>query len=113
MGHRYLSTARSGFSAGRKKLPGRGGADLPELGSAGGGAVTLYSLGEFHKFQGAGQDFLYLVPSGGIVALEGITSEILQTLEQVPLSRDELVTRLCSDGHPSSEVEECIDELHA
>jgi hypothetical protein len=44
--------------------------------------VTLYSLGEFHKFQGAGQDFLYLVPSGGIVALEGITLEILQTLER-------------------------------
>ena len=75
--------------------------------------MTLYSLGEFHRFQGAGQDFLYLVPSGGIVALEGITSEILQTLEQVPLSREELVTRLCSDGHPSSEIEECIDELHA
>ena len=75
--------------------------------------MTLYSLGEFHKFQGAGQDFLYLVPSGGIVALEGITSEILQTLEQVPLSREELVNRLCSDDHPSSEIEECIDELRS
>jgi uncharacterized protein len=72
--------------------------------------VTL-SLGEFHKFQGAGQDFLYLVPSGGIVALEGITSEILRKLEQMPLSREALVSGLCSDGHTPGEVEECINEL--
>ena len=74
--------------------------------------MSLYSAGEFHRFQGGGQEFLYLVPSGGIVALEGITSEILQTLEQAPLSRENLVSRLCSDGHSSHEIEECIDELH-
>jgi uncharacterized protein len=73
--------------------------------------VTMYSLGEFHRFEGAGQEFLYLVPSGGIVALDGMTSEILQQLEKTPLSVEDLIGRLSSDGYSSSEVEECIDEL--
>jgi len=73
--------------------------------------VTMYSLGEFHRFAGAGQEFLYLVPSGGIVALDGMTSEILQQLEQAPLSGEDLIGRLSSDGYSSSEVEECIHEL--
>ena len=71
----------------------------------------MYSLGEFHKFHGGGQDFLYLVPSGGIVALDGVTSEILEQLDQRPLSREDLIGRLCSDGRSSNDVEECIDEL--
>jgi uncharacterized protein len=74
--------------------------------------VTMYSLGEFHKFEAAGHEFLYLVPSGGIVALEGITSEILQRLDKMPYSREELVSGLCGEGHALSEVEECLDELH-
>jgi uncharacterized protein len=71
----------------------------------------MYSLGEFHRFHGGGQDFLYLVPSGAIVALDGVTSEILEQLDQAPLSREDLIGRLCSDGRSSSDVEECIDEL--
>src|SRR5271154_586097 len=71
----------------------------------------MYSLGEFHRFEGAGQEFLYLVPSGGIVALDGMTSEILQQLEQTPLSSEDLIGRLSSDGYSSSEVEDCIHEL--
>jgi uncharacterized protein len=73
--------------------------------------VTTYSLGEFHRFQGAGQDFLYLVPSGGIVALDGMTTEILQRLDRMPLSREDLVSGLCRDGYASGDVEECLDEL--
>jgi uncharacterized protein len=72
----------------------------------------MYSLGEFHRFEGAGQEFLYLVPSGGIVALDGMTSEILQHLEQAPLSSEDLIGRLSSDGYSSSEVAECIHELY-
>jgi uncharacterized protein len=53
----------------------------------------MYSPGEFHRFEGGGQEFLYLVPSGGIVALDEMTSEILQQLESKPLSCEELVQR--------------------
>jgi uncharacterized protein len=72
---------------------------------------VTYSLGEFHRFQGAGQEFLYLVPSGGIVALDRMTTEILDRLDRTPLSREDLVAGLCSDGYASNEVEDCIDEL--
>jgi len=40
-----------------------------------------------------------------------MTSEILQQLEKTPLSGEDLIGRLSSDGYSSSEVEECIHEL--
>jgi uncharacterized protein len=64
--------------------------------------VTMYSLGEFHRFQGAGQEFLYLVPSGGIVAVDGMTSDILQRLEHTPLSHEDLVAGLCGEVTPQA-----------
>jgi uncharacterized protein len=73
--------------------------------------VSSFSLGEFHKFEAAGQEFLYLVPSGGIVALEGISSEILQKLERTPYTREDLISGLCGEGHSLHDVAECIDEL--
>src|ERR1700744_242102 len=111
MGHGNLPAAGSNDAAGGKKLPCRDRAYLPELGSTGGGAVTKYSLGEFHKFEAAGQEFLYLVPSGGIVALEGITSEILHKLDKMPYSREELISGLSDEGHAPSEVEECLNDV--
>jgi uncharacterized protein len=74
--------------------------------------VSTFSLGEFHRFEAAGQEFLYLVPSGGIVALEGISSEILQKLETTPYTREELISGLSGEGRSSREVAECIEELH-
>ncbi len=71
----------------------------------------MYSLGEFHRFQGAGQEFLYLVPSGGIVALDGMTADILERLDKAPLSQEDLVGSLCSGGYDAGEVEECLNEL--
>ncbi len=73
--------------------------------------MSKYSLGEFHKFEAAGQEFLYLVPSGGIVALEGITSEILHKLDTMPYTREELISGLSGEGHDPGEVEECLNEL--
>lgn len=74
--------------------------------------MSTFSLGEFHRFEAAGQEFLYLVPSGGIVALEGISSEILQKLETTPYTREELISGLSGEGRSSREVAECIEELH-
>ncbi|MHB1021214.1 MAG: quinohemoprotein amine dehydrogenase maturation protein [Acidobacteriaceae bacterium] len=72
-----------------------------------------YSLGEFHCFQGSDMEFAYLVPSGGIVALDGISSAILVKLENMPLSHDALVTELADDGFTPADVEECLQELVA
>jgi uncharacterized protein len=71
-----------------------------------------YHVGEVHRFTGAGANFAYLVPSGGIVALDGISTAILDKLEKTPLSHEELVTQLEADGHAATAVVECIEELH-
>jgi uncharacterized protein len=72
--------------------------------------MTL-QLSEVHKFRGAEADFAYLVPSGGIVALDGISSAILDRLERTPLSRESLISELVAEGHQRHEIEESIDEL--
>ena len=41
--------------------------------------MTTYALSEGHKFRGPSSDFLYLVPSGGIFALDPLSSAILCT----------------------------------
>jgi len=43
---------------------------------------------EFHLFQAAGRDFLYLVPSAAVFALDEITSAVLRAVSESPLSED-------------------------
>jgi uncharacterized protein len=70
-----------------------------------------YHLGEMHRFEGADVQFAYLVPSGGIVALDGISSAILEKLEKTPLTHEALVAELAEDGHTPAQVAECLEEL--
>jgi uncharacterized protein len=72
--------------------------------------MTL-SVAEIHKFRGKDVEFAYLVPSGGIVALDGISSAILNRLEHTSLSRESLISELSADGHSLADIEECIEEL--
>ena len=71
-----------------------------------------YQLGELHRFTGADTEFAYLVSSGGIVALDGVSVAILDRLEESALSREELVAQMEADGHAVETVIECIAELH-
>jgi uncharacterized protein len=68
-------------------------------------------LSEVHTFRGSTMDFAYLVPSGGIVALDEISVAVLKRLEQSSLSREALIDELVASGHPALEAEETIDEL--
>ena len=73
----------------------------------------MYSLrASFTGSKARGRIFSISFPAGAFSRWTGMTSEILQTLEQTPLSREDLVDALCSDGYSASEAEECIDELH-
>src|SRR5256885_2358591 len=47
------------------------------LRTAGGRQMITLAPREFHLFQAAGRDFLYLVPSAAIFALDDITSAVL------------------------------------
>ncbi len=73
---------------------------------------SIYRLGEFHSFDAAGTRFLYLVPSGGIFALDEIAAAMIERLEQGEASRDRLLADLTARGFPSVEASEAIDEMH-
>jgi len=74
--------------------------------------MDTYRRGEFHTFQGGGTDYLYLVPSAAIFALDARAKAVINLLEKRECSREEIIKELSSAGHPAREVEDTIDELH-
>jgi uncharacterized protein len=74
-------------------------------------ADSAYSLAELHAFQAAGQDFVYLVPSGGIFALEAAARDIFELLKERELSESELIAALMARGHTHADSLEAIAEL--
>jgi uncharacterized protein len=74
--------------------------------------MSKYYRGEFHAFSGGGVDYLYLVPSAAIFALDDLSKAAIDLLEGRELTREQIVEELASRGYPAREVEETIDELH-
>jgi uncharacterized protein len=68
----------------------------------------LYRIGDIHGFEAAGQRFVYLVPSGGIVDLNPVATAVLDRIAESPISREELVATLPFAG---PDINEAIDEL--
>lgn len=74
--------------------------------------MTAYSLGECHRFCGETSEFLYLVPSGGIFALDRVSAAVLEALTAGPLGREPLIERVSQKtGCGPAEAAGCIDEL--
>lgn len=74
--------------------------------------MTAYTLCEAHRFRGEMKEFVYLVPSGGIFALDRVSSAILDTLTTAALGREELIGRVSQEAEcPPAEVGACIHEL--
>lgn len=68
------------------------------------------ALREFHAFEAAGQRFLYLVPSAGVVRLDAASDAVLRELEGGPSTPAEVAARL--DGRvPAPEVRSALAEL--
>lgn len=67
-------------------------------------------LREFHSFQAGGQDFVYLVPSAAVFALDSMASVILSRLGESRITESELVQEL-STRFSVSDLEETIIEL--
>lgn len=65
---------------------------------------------EYHRFEAAGQSFLYLVPSAAIFELDETASTLLGSLEREPASVHDLIGRL-STRFPAEELEEAISGL--
>src|SRR4051812_47491409 len=76
----------------------------------GGGQVTGLVAREHHRFEAAGQPYLYLVPSAAIVGLDPAADMVMQVLTAGRQTRDQLVT-LASGIFTAEEIDSAIREL--
>jgi uncharacterized protein len=74
--------------------------------------MSAYRPGEFHAFEGGGRDYLYLVPSAAIFALEDLSKAVLALLDGHELSKHEIVADLAARGYARADIEETLEELH-
>src|SRR5262249_40140017 len=78
--------------------------------SARGVTVSALSLREFHPFESAGKQFVYLAPSAAVFQLDGAAEAVLQRLGSSAVPRAQLVSDL-SPRFSESEIEETLSEL--
>src|SRR5438046_8595306 len=74
------------------------------------GSVMILSRREFHLFQAAGRDFLYLVPSAAIFALDTPSAAVLRVLGEAPRSEDDVVAAL-ADRFDAGTIHAAVREL--
>ena len=72
--------------------------------------MTGLQLREFHPFRAAGRQFVYLVPSAAIYALDETASTILEALSGRARTSEELIKEL-SGGIAREEIENSLGEL--
>ena len=71
-----------------------------------------YRVAEHHAFSAAGEEFLYLVPSGAIFKLEGLAKSLVNLLRQGERERDQIVQELIAQGYGREAVETSLDGMH-
>jgi uncharacterized protein len=81
------------------------------MSSANDSPARAYRLGEHHCFSAAGADFLYLVPSGSIFALEGVGKQVIEVLSSGDEHEEVLIEKLVEGGLSRAEVETALQEL--
>src|SRR5882762_8244692 len=74
--------------------------------------AATFKPGEFHAFDGGGQQFLYLVPSGGIFAVDDAAGIVLDCLKRGEGSAEEMIAAGAKRGFDREVMEEAIFELH-
>ena len=65
---------------------------------------------EFHLFQAAGHDFLYLVPSAAVFALDAPTSAVLAAITEQKRSEEAVVAAL-AERFDAATIRDAIAEL--
>ena len=74
--------------------------------------MTSFRLGEFHPFEGGGQKYLYLVPSGAIFELDDLASRVIERLRDGERTPQELSGDLQAAGHSASDADDVLKELY-
>jgi len=75
-------------------------------------ATRTYRLGEFHRFDAAGAQFVYLVPAGAIFALDGAAGKLFDCLAAGELPHDRLIDELTAGGLIIDDAEELVEEMY-
>jgi uncharacterized protein len=68
--------------------------------------MSVWAAREHHRFEAAGQPFVYLVPSAGIFALDADSDAVLRTVRERPRSREELAAAV-----PNIDLDAALAEL--
>src|SRR5262249_43307651 len=110
LGGRDVPAAKAGRGHQGARAPARHRAALLEVGHRGGEPVIALAPREFHLFQAAGRDFLYLVPSAAVFALDDTTSAALRVVVERPRPEDAVVAEL-ADRFDAPAVQSAIAEL--
>ncbi|HEX6942240.1 MAG TPA: quinohemoprotein amine dehydrogenase maturation protein [Gemmatimonadaceae bacterium] len=72
--------------------------------------MTTLARSEFHRFRGAEADYLYLVPSAGVVKLDDTSRAVLDALGENQTTARELAAQVAS-FFPMEDVRSAIEEL--
>ena len=72
----------------------------------------VYNLGEFHRFEAAGTNFLYLVPAGAIFELDRDADTLINFVAQGNTNHPHLVRELNSRGLPEADASELVEEMY-
>ena len=73
--------------------------------------TRAYRLGEFHRFEAGGANFLYLVPAGAIFAVDRAVGKLIDCLSAGELQHERLVDDLAASGLALEDAEELIAEM--
>ena len=74
--------------------------------------TRVYRLGEFHRFEAQGAEFLYLVPAGAIFSVDEAVGKLISGLNSGELEHDRLVAVLTAGGLSVSDAEELVSEMY-
>ena len=73
--------------------------------------TRTYRLGEFHKFEGGGRQFLYLVPAGAIFEVDEGVASVINALSAGEAQLDDLLATLADRGYGFDDASELLREM--
>ena len=73
--------------------------------------IRTYRLGEFHKFEGGGRQFLYLVPAGAIFEVDEGVAAVIDALSTGEAPLEDLLATLADRGYGFDDASELLREM--
>src|SRR5277367_1233523 len=73
--------------------------------------APVVRLGEFHRFEGSGELFLYLVPAGAIFQVNEAVEELIESLTPGGVTLDQLLENLIARGLEADDAKQLITEM--